>query len=66
MQLGRKTKLSSASIYGGVSIVNQINKLRSRVDIVSACRSSARTISAGTIDMSSVEVLVLDEADPHV
>ncbi len=64
MQLGRKTKLSSASIYGGVSIVNQINKLRSRVDIVSACPGRLLDhISRGTIDMSSVEVLVLDEAD---
>ena len=64
MQLGRKTKLSSASIYGGGSIVNQINKLRSRVDIVSACPGRLLDhISRGTIDMSSVEVLVLDEAD---
>jgi len=36
-ELGQKTRLSSAAIYGGVSIQSQITKLRSRVDIVSAC-----------------------------
>ncbi|PKN08621.1 MAG: RNA helicase, partial [Deltaproteobacteria bacterium HGW-Deltaproteobacteria-5] len=64
LQLGLKTKLSSATIYGGVSVVNQINKLRSRVDIVSACPGRLLDhIGRGTIDLSSVEVLVLDEAD---
>jgi len=64
VQLGMKTKLSSATIYGGVSVVNQINKLRSRVDIVSACPGRLLDhIGRGTIDLSSVEVLVLDEAD---
>ena len=64
MQLGRKTGLSSASIYGGVSINTQINRLRSRVDIISACPGRLLDhIGRGTLDLSQVEVLVLDEAD---
>ena len=35
--LGRKTRLRSASIYGGVNIQPQISKLSRGVDIVSAC-----------------------------
>lgn len=63
-ELGQKTRLSSTSIYGGVSIQNQITKLRSRVDIVSACPGRLLDhIGRGTIDLSGVEVLVLDEAD---
>ncbi|MCK7503399.1 MAG: DEAD/DEAH box helicase [Desulfobacterales bacterium] len=64
LQLGRKTGLCSTTIYGGVSISNQINRLRSRVDIISACPGRLLDhIGRGTIDLSSVEVLVLDEAD---
>ncbi len=63
-ELGQKTRLSSAAIYGGVSIQSQITKLRSRVDIVSACPGRLLDhIGRGTIDLSGVEVLVLDEAD---
>ena len=64
MQLGRKTGLCSTSIYGGVSINTQINRLRSRVDIISACPGRLLDhIGRGTLDLSHVEVLVLDEAD---
>jgi ATP-dependent RNA helicase RhlE len=64
VQLGRKTGLCSTSIYGGVSINNQINRLRSRVDIISACPGRLLDhIGRGTLDLSQVEVLVLDEAD---
>lgn len=64
VQLGQKTGLKSAAIYGGVSIHNQFNKLRSRVDIVCACPGRLLDhIGRGTIDLSGVDVLVLDEAD---
>jgi len=64
LQLGRRTKLCSTTVYGGVNINNQIKKLRSRVDIVSACPGRLLDhIGRGTIDLSSVEMLVLDEAD---
>lgn len=63
-QLGRRTGLKSASIYGGVNINGQINKLRNRVDIISACPGRLLDhINRGTVDLSRIEVLVLDEAD---
>jgi ATP-dependent RNA helicase RhlE len=62
--LGRKTRLRSASIYGGVSIQPQISKLSRGVDIVSACPGRLLDhINRRTIDLSDIEVLVLDEAD---
>ena len=62
--LGRKTRLRSVSIYGGVNIQPQISTLRRGVDIVSACPGRLLDhINRGTIDLSGVEVLVLDEAD---
>jgi ATP-dependent RNA helicase RhlE len=64
MQLGRKTKLRSVSIYGGVNINGQINKLRNNVEIISACPGRLLDhINRGTVDLSRIEVLVLDEAD---
>ena len=63
-RLGGKTRLRSATIYGGVSILPQISALRRGVDMVSACPGRLLDhISRGTIDLSTVEVLVLDEAD---
>ena len=63
-QLGRKTQLRSASIYGGVSISGQIKKLHDHVDIISACPGRLLDhLGRGTVDLSHVEVLVLDEAD---
>ncbi len=64
VQLGRKTNLRSASVYGGVNINGQINKLRNNVEIISACPGRLLDhINRGTVDLSRVEVLVLDEAD---
>ena len=63
-ELGLKTKLRSTTIYGGVSMYNQINRLRGNVEIISACPGRLLDhIERGTIDLSHVEVLVLDEAD---
>ncbi|WP_347273717.1 DEAD/DEAH box helicase [Candidatus Kuenenia sp.] len=62
--LGSKTSLRSISIYGGVSITQQINRLRSGVEIVVACPGRLLDhMKQRTIDLSKVEVLVLDEAD---
>jgi len=64
MQLGRKTKLRSVSVYGGVNINGQISKLRNSVDIISACPGRLLDhIHRGTVDLSRMEMLVLDEAD---
>jgi len=63
-ELGRRTQLKSASIYGGVSIQGQIKKLRDKVEIISACPGRLLDhINRGTIDLSKIEVLVIDEAD---
>jgi len=63
-QLGRRTGLKSASIYGGVNINGQISKLRNHVEIISACPGRLLDhISRGTVDLSRLEVLVIDEAD---
>jgi ATP-dependent RNA helicase RhlE len=62
--MGRQTRLRSVSIYGGVSMNPQIQKLRSGVEIVVACPGRLLDhINHGMINLSHLEVLVLDEAD---
>src|SRR5450830_1651366 len=62
--LGRRTELRSASIYGGVSVQGQIKKLRDKVDIITACPGRLlHHINRGTVDLSKIEVLVLEEVD---
>lgn len=62
--LGRKTRIKSVTIYGGVNINPQIQKLKQGVEIVVACPGRLLDhLSQGTIDLKQVEVLVLDEAD---
>ena len=61
---GRFTNLKGLSVYGGVSINNQIAALRKGVDIVVATPGRLMDhMQRRTIDMKHVEVLVLDEAD---
>ncbi len=62
--LGRQTKLRSTTIYGGVGLHPQIQKLRAGVEIVVACPGRLLDhINQGTISLSGVEILILDEAD---
>ncbi|MCF6149923.1 MAG: DEAD/DEAH box helicase [Candidatus Kuenenia sp.] len=62
--LGSKTTLRSATVYGGVSITQQIKKIKSGIDIVVACPGRLLDhVKQRTIDLSGIEVLVLDEAD---
>jgi ATP-dependent RNA helicase RhlE len=61
---GRRLSLRSTMIYGGVNIDAQIERLHRGVDIVVA--TPGRLLDhaeRGTINLSRVEVLVLDEAD---
>ena len=61
--LGSKTGLRSVTVYGGVGIQRQIQLLK-RADIVVACPGRLLDhIGRQTVDLSRVEVLVLDEAD---
>jgi len=63
-QMGRGTRLRSAAIYGGVGMQPQVDALRRGVDIVAACPGRLLDhLRRKTIDLSRVEVLVLDEAD---
>jgi len=61
--LGRQTRIRSVAVYGGVGINPQIQKLK-HVDIVVACPGRLLDhIGRPTIDLSQLEVLVIDEAD---
>jgi len=56
--------LQSLAVYGGVNMENQLKHLRRGVDIVIATPGRLLDhINRKTIDLSRVEVLVLDEAD---
>ncbi|MCI0793946.1 MAG: DEAD/DEAH box helicase, partial [Chloroflexi bacterium] len=62
--LGRNTKVGSIAIYGGVSKLPQLQALRRRPEIMVACPGRLLDhVGDGTIDLSGIEVLVLDEAD---
>ncbi|MFZ1752692.1 MAG: DEAD/DEAH box helicase [Caldilineaceae bacterium] len=62
--LGQNLKVTSTPIYGGVSKRPQLAALRRGVEIVVACPGRLLDhIGEGDIDLSNVEVLVLDEAD---
>ncbi len=61
---GRFTDLKGLSVYGGVSINNQIKALHKSVDIVVATPGRLMDhMQRRTIDLRHIEVLVLDEAD---
>ena len=61
--LGRQTRIRSVAVYGGVGINPQIQKLK-HADIVVACPGRLLDhIGRPTIDLSQLEVLVIDEAD---
>ncbi len=62
--LGAKTKLKSVTVYGGTKTEPQVKKLRSGADIVVACPGRLIDLMGqGVIDLSDLEVLVIDEAD---
>lgn len=62
--LGKQTRLRSVTVYGGVNMRPQIQKLHGKAEIAVACPGRLLDhIRQGTIDMSHLEVLVLDEAD---
>jgi ATP-dependent RNA helicase RhlE len=61
--MGRKNRLKSVAIYGGVGIQPQIKKLKS-ADIVVACPGRLLDhIGRHTVDFSKLDILVIDEAD---
>jgi ATP-dependent RNA helicase RhlE len=63
-QLGSQTGLRSVTIFGGVSARPQIQSLRSGVDIIVACPGRLLDLMGQReVNLSAIEVLVLDEAD---
>jgi len=61
---GKYTTLKSTVIFGGVKINRQIDKLRQGVDILIATPGRLLDhLNQKTVDLSKVEILVLDEAD---
>ncbi len=63
-KLGSKTSLQSVAIYGGVSMEQQNRGLRNGAEIVVACPGRLLDhLWKGTISLSGLEILVIDEAD---
>ncbi|MFO7787138.1 MAG: DEAD/DEAH box helicase, partial [Halospina sp.] len=61
---GRHLPLRSVAIYGGAGIGPQIRQLKSGMDILVATPGRLMDhMERGTVDLSAIEVLVLDEAD---
>jgi len=61
---GKYAKLKSTVIFGGVGINPQIAALKTGVDILVATPGRLLDhMQQGTIDLSAIEILVLDEAD---
>jgi ATP-dependent RNA helicase RhlE len=62
--LGKQTRLQSIAIYGGVSMQQQIRQLTEGVEIIAACPGRLLDhLWKGTVNLSHLEVLVIDEAD---
>ena len=63
-KLGKQTGLRSIAIYGGVNMEQQSWRLRNGIEIIVACPGRLLDhLWKGTIDLSHLEVLVIDEAD---
>lgn len=64
VDLGKHTKIRSVTVYGGVSKNRQVENLKRGAEIVVACPGRLLDLVGDrSIDLSHVEVLVLDEAD---
>jgi superfamily II DNA/RNA helicase len=62
--LAKATGLRTLRIFGGVKPGPQVQSLRQGVDVVIACPGRLEDhLRSGHVDLSSVEVTVLDEAD---
>lgn len=60
----RRTRLRSVPIFGGVGFHGQVLQMRAGAEILVACPGRLLDhVRQGTVDLSAVEVLVLDEAD---
>jgi len=63
-ELARYTDIETATIFGGVSQYNQIRALRRRPEIIVGCPGRVLDLlKQRELNLSEVEMLVLDEAD---
>ncbi|NJL76983.1 MAG: DEAD/DEAH box helicase [Saprospiraceae bacterium] len=63
-EIGKRTKVKAFGIYGGVEQDAQIQRLQKGIDILVATPGRLFDLrSQGYIDLSTIEILVLDEAD---
>lgn len=63
-EIGKHTTVEALGIYGGVAQQGQIDRLQEGVDIVVATPGRLfDLVSQGHLNLRSVEILVLDEAD---
>jgi len=61
---GTHLKLTSMTVFGGVGMGAQVRQLKGRVDILVATPGRLLDhVQQRTVDLSQVEILVLDEAD---
>lgn len=61
---GKHLPIRTTSVFGGVSINPQIKKLRDGVDILVATPGRLLDhVGQNTVDLSRIEILILDEAD---
>ncbi|MHC1701890.1 MAG: DEAD/DEAH box helicase [Humidesulfovibrio sp.] len=64
LDLSKATGIRSTTIYGGCAMSRQLQALRQGTDIVVACPGRLLDhMGQRTVDLSCVEMLVLDEAD---
>ena len=64
VQYGQFLKLRPAVIFGGVGQAPQVEQLKKGVDILVACPGRLNDlIGQGYVDLSGIEIFVLDEAD---
>jgi ATP-dependent RNA helicase RhlE len=63
-EYGKYLPITSMMMFGGVNINGQIKQLRGRVDILVATPGRLLDhVQQKTVDLSQIEILVLDEAD---
>lgn len=63
-EMAKGSSLRCCTVYGGVSKQGQIKQLQNGVEIVVACPGRLLDhINSGSINLSNIDVLILDEAD---
>jgi ATP-dependent RNA helicase RhlE len=63
-EYGKYLQLNSMTVFGGVNITPQIRRLKGRIDILVATPGRLLDhVQQGTVDLSRIDILVLDEAD---